>query len=626
MIAHKKSGVPLCRPYQPKKERKRKKIAAWDIETEGMGGNFICGTTYLEEGEKQLFFTFKEIIEYIFSRPEYIWLAHNASGYEFAYLAAPLQEMFYENENIEIDMVYQGESRLIQFRVGITYPDEMIRGKPKKVVIDMRDTLCLWPMGLAKVAQSFCPEIPKLKVIDFDKEIFDPTNPAHLEYAYRDSEILVIAYKRYADNIKTIFGSELGLTSGSTALRAFVQNIPENVCYWRDRKSEDFIRRCYYGGLVLPGHQIGEWGATGCIDINAAYGYQMKIHPFPVGASIAVHQYKPDMLGFYQVIATVPHDVFDRIGFNPVPRRDKGGLCWPTGTFDTFISSPEIEYARSVGCTIDVLCGYVFPRTEYVFKDFMTICEEWELKEDGRYKDSTKPQRNSLYGKFGSKQTHKALKFSREKKIGTEPVLDAKGRMLPGLYTEEEQLDTPYMMIQWAALITAYERLYLMKFAQLAYELGASNVYTDTDSLKMPLEVLNVIVDRGLVPVGMYWGEFKLEETCNSFILAGGKCFYGKVEGGKDLKKAKGIPNRYVKRELYIETISNILNPVYDGKGKLLDPRTDVQFIGVEKAKNIFKSRSRVRPINRKRKLTDIRHSYAWQLQNDKIYPLGYVT
>lgn len=611
--------VPLCKPYQPKKPRKDKLIAGWDIETDGLGGAFIAGTTYLETGEKQLFLKFDDLIAYIFDRPEYIWLAHNASGYEFSYLAGPLHEMFLMDENIHIDMTYQGESRLIQFRITITYPDELIRGKPKKVTIDMRDTLCLWPMSLAEVAKAFCPEIPKLKhVINFEKETFNPNNPDHLAYAYRDSEILVMAYKKYSENIRTIFGSTVGLTAGSTALKAFVQSIPEGTCYWRDRKSESFIRKAYYGGLVLPGHRIGEWGPTGCIDVNAAYGYQMKIHEFPIGASLATHTYIPEWVGFYHVLATVPEKLFFTLGFNPVPRKDKNGLCWPTGTFETYISTPEIEYARSVGCTIEVLCGYVFPRTAPVFKEFMEKCEEWEVAENGRYKQSVKPQRNSLYGKFGSKEKHAVLKFGHEWKHGTEPVLDKRGRMIPGLYTEVEELDAPYMLIHWAALITAYERIYLMKFVARAYQLGASTVYTDTDSLKMPLHILMIMLENKEIPVGTAYGEFKVEETFTSFILDGGKCFCGTTQDGIVVTKAKGLPKRLHSPEIFAEAVNSVL-------GNGADVRRELVFYGVEKPKNIFKAMSKVGSIKRRRKLTDIRNSYAWTIDSvGNIYPLGY--
>lgn len=629
---------PLKRSVQPKKQKPDKLVAGFDIETDGLGGDFIAGEIWTSDNDGLFSTDLSELFEWILNHDQYIYLSHNGCGYEFAYLAPLVYHYVTSRDDWEFCPTVQGDSRFVQFRLTQYDTEKLTRsGKPTKIKeIDMRDTLCLWPMPLEKVADTFCPEFPKLKgAINFEKETFDPGNEDHRRYLHRDCEVLVVAYQRYRENVKTVFGSSLGVTAGSTAMRAFQANIEPGKAYFRDRKSSNIVRQAYYGGLVLPGHQVGEWGQIGCVDVNAAYGFQMKTHLFPVGSSYLTRKMREDRIGFFEVNCIVPESVFDTYGFNPIPRKDRDGLCWPTGEFTTFISTPEIIFARELGCTVDVVAGYEWKRQEDVFSTFMSLCEEWEVKENGRYKQSVKPQRNSLYGKFGSKPVHKVLSFSKDWQVGCMPVINEKtGEWIPGLWTKEEQLDAEYMLPEWAALICAYERLYLMKFIMEAYRRGAKNVYTDTDSLKFDLPVLEEILTENILPIGDRYGQFKLEEICHSFLLVGGKCFYGLVNpdlsnpfslidwknGKKDLKKAKGVPGRLLDRQDYVDTLDNLRY-----NNKVIDIRTSKRFVSVKSVKSIFQEMSYVKPVERKRKLTNIKNSYSWQYTPDgKIWPRGY--
>lgn len=635
-IPQRKTSVkPLCRVERRKRPVKDKEIAGFDIETDGIGGPFIEGEIWTSDGDGVRSTDLYKLFEWILDHPQYLYLSHNGSGYEFAYLAPLVYDFVSNHPDWEFHPTVQGDSRFVQFLLTKYDREKLTRyGKPTKLAeIDLRDTFCLWPMKLSKVADAFCPEYPKGD-IDFEKETYNPGNERHRQYLHRDCEILVVAYQRYRENVRTVFGSELGITAGSTAMRAFKANIAAGKTYYRDRKSESLVRAAYYGGLVLPGHQVGEWGLTGCIDVNAAYANQQKTHLYPVGASYYTTHMREDRIGFFEVHCIVPECVFDTLGFNPIPRKDKDGLCWPTGEFDTFLSTPEIMYAREKGCTVDIIVGYEWDRTEDVFSTFIGLCEEWEIKEEGRYKPSVKQQRNSLYGKFGSKETHKTLTFSHEPIDGAEPVfIEKTGEWVEGLWTITEKLDTDYMLPHWAALITAYERLYLMRFIEEAYKNGAENVYTDTDSLKFSLPILEKMVINGEIPIGDRYGEFKLEEICSSFVLIGSKCFYGSVDkdfinpfpikwkqGKKDLMKAKGVPNNLLSIQDYLDTVDNL-----HYNKKKVDIRKQKTFISVKSVKSIFKERSHVRPIERKRKLTDIRNSWAWQYTEEGyIYPRGY--
>lgn len=608
------------------------KIAAFDIETRGLGGEYILGAIWTSDSHRELFDNLSDLFDWIIDHPEYRYLAHNASGYEFAYLYPLAYAKFAGRDDIELFPTLQGDTRLVQLRIVITNKETLTRrGKPTTKTIDIRDTLCLFNMSLERVAKAFCPELPKLKGnIDFSKEIFNPSNPSHIEYLWRDCEIILKAYEKHWNDIVAIFKCPLGVTAGSTALKAFKSCIPEGHVYYRvNEKAEQFIRKAYYGGWVNPGRNVGNWGKVGSVDVNGAYAFQMASHLFPVGSAIATHHFNSTRIGFYRCDCIVPPTVFDTLGFNPIPRRDDNGLCWPTGRFITYITTPEILYAREKGCTVNVIEGYEFTRTEDVFGEFIRRCQEMEKFDDFKYKPTVKGVRNSGYGKFGSKETHKTIKFSHTTLNGYQPLInDRTGKIIPGIYIGTESQDADYMMPAWAALITAYERLYIMKYAELCYKNGAKNVYCDTDSIKCDASVLFRMVHDAQLPIGDNYGEFKVEESCNDFLLLGGKCFFGSTDNpDKPLMKAKGIRNDKLTKKVYEDGLEALHSPIPKGKKNVEKDKKEreVSFEAVESVMNIIKTQSHVHPVKRNRRITDIRNSYAWEFQDNKIYPKGYL-
>lgn len=603
----KHNNFPLGKVKYGKRALELPEICAFDFETDGLGGEFIVGA-FVSNKETVLFYSINDCFDYILRNPRFRYLAHNASGYEFGYLLPSIYDYFISHSNVSIHPTLQGESRIVQ----------IIIKKNEKKWIDLRDTLCLFGTSLENVAKSFCPELPKLKGPDFEHgEKFDKNNIDHIRYNIRDCEVVLAAYRKLAQQQEEVFGSPLGVTAGSSALMAFRASIPDNYVYYRSsKKVEDFVRGGYYGGLVLPGHRTGNWGNTTGVDINGAYAYQMGANRYPVGTPCYTSRYIENTIGFYRVIATVPSSVFENCGFNPLPRRTKHGVDYPTGTFETTISTPEYNWAIECGCTLEVIEGYTWYRTEPVFSNFVNKCEQMETVEGGKYKPTVKQNRNSLYGKFGTKETHKKLIFSHE--LLHNPIMPFsfmqgnKFITIEDLWVGNEESDADYTFPMWAALTTAYERVYLMRYIKEAYQMGANNVYADTDSLKSDTGIIMRMIADGTIPIGNKYGQFKVEETCKEFIVLGPKCYGGVVEGSeKQVKKAKGIPKKLLSIDVYREAQSGI--------------RNDLNFVSIKSAMNIIKERSTIAPIKRHRKITDIANSRAWTFRNGRIYPNGYL-
>lgn len=610
--------LPMKRVTYGKKAMELPPLCAFDFETEGLGGKFIVGAFVTSDGERMLFRDIRSCWDYIVQHPDYRYLAHNASGYEFAYLYPTIYEFLQLGTSARTDIqdenIYgmvptlQGDTRIVQIRIT----------RNNKAWIDLRDTLCLFNMPLRAVAKAFCPELPKLvENINFEKDTFNPDNPQHIDYVFRDCDIVLLAYQRHASNMDTVFHSPLGVTAGSSALKAFYTTIDPGKCYWRlNSKVDEFVREGYYGGLVLPGKQIGEWGAITGVDVNGAYAYQMLAHNYPVGTPAHTHVYLgKDVPAFYRIEAIVPPSIYNTLGFNPLPKREKAGLTWPTGTFETVVSMVEIDFALRYGCEITVLGGYAWLKSEPIFKNFVEKCQEMELVDGGIYKPTIKQNRNSLYGKFGARSGHTSLCYCvgiPDPTLGFRPLINEEtGQHVAGMYTGTETSDAEYMLPHLAALITAYERVYLMEFIAEAYRRGAKNVYCDTDSIKCDHDVIMSMVGDGYIPVGNKYGQFKVEDHCTSYILLGPKCFTGRLSTGGDVIKAKGIRTSALSRRHYIVAMG--------------DRRKAVSFDAVESLMNIIKTQTTVHPVKRSRKITDLRNSFAWQLdQEGRIYPHGY--
>jgi hypothetical protein len=586
-------------------------ICAFDMETRGLGGEFIICAFWAEDGTRYVAYTLSDAFTWMVEHPQYRYLAHNASGYEFAYLYPYIHEYFEAEPEVEIKPTIQGDSRIVQF----------ILLRDGKTWMDMRDTLCLFNASLASVANSFAPEIPKGEPPwNKNHDNFDPSQQLWMDYLWRDCEIILIAYRKLATIIWDQFHTNLGVTAGSTAMRAFKTCIGST----KDGKSlsyprlhpdqEKFMREGYYGAAVFPGHQVGNWGRVAGVDVNGAYAFQMGTHSFPVRAPFKTGEYQPGFLGMYRVLATVPESVYRTIGFNPIPRRTANGLVWSSGTFEAVLSSIELDYAIKVGCTFEVIEGYYWTKGEPVFKDFVEKCQALEVKDNGIYKPAIKLLRNSAYGKFGSKTTHTSVLFSTTIPQGSNYIPmtnEVTGELIPDVYIGEESTDADYIMPHWAAFITAWERVYLFEIMEEAYKRGAHNLYCDTDSIKGDAHIILQMVEDGTIPVGKEYGKFKVEEICDEFILIGPKTYYGRDGDGKEIKKAKGVPKQLLKRGVYIDALEN--------------NRKQMIFDSVQSVMRLIKQNGGTLPLKRKRTLTDITNSSAWEInEHGEIYPFGY--
>jgi hypothetical protein len=591
-----KKDIPRLSRYRLTEAPNYKALAAFDIETDGMFGEWILGAIKLEGNDTLYQFTNPyDMVRFMMKKPEYDYYAHNASGYDFNYILDALKEIALSMPSTDIKPIKQGDSRIIGF---------VVKFSKKKLVL--KDSLPLLNSSLKKAAKAFAPHIPKMDIGLTDGVTFNPAIVEHMQYLERDCDALIAVMRAVRDITFEKFGSKIGLTAGSTAMNAFKASIPEGKSYYRQtEKVEHFLRQAYYGGYVFPGTQVGKFENFTTLDYTGAYAGQMK-RKFPFGVAVRTFTFKEDKIGFYSVIVRVP----DGIKVPCVPARTaKGVIYYGSGTFETVIDSETILFAQKRGYQFTILSGYYFVLEENVFEDIINTCEVLEMSDGGVFKAITKLIRNALYGKFGTRIEMEELSISAEQLDGWQFYSDPKtGEDVDNLLVRPVKIDVPYIQLQWAALITSRQRMTLIEKIELLLESGSKTVYGDTDSVIAESDVIKKLMLNGQLDVrDNQYGYLKHEHDFKDIIFLGPKCYGGRVlnEEKEYVLRAKGVPNY----KLFIGLFKRALRGRYDKNyfpasnsvyRRLLNPDLPLR---IEDGRN--------------RRLTNLINSDAWNLNKD---------
>lgn len=550
-----KNVKPLQR--EVKEKFTPKKMMTFDIETgsvvgDALFGPFALGCLY--DGKEYTFYdSMEEFLKIALQYAGFTFFAHNAKGYELNYLLDPLRALIANDDTFSLETVQQGQ-QVIEFVLTrktvkiISQRKNKGQEKVQTKTWKFADTLPLFACSLEELTKAYCPDVAKLVgEIDFQTEVFDRNNQRHIEYLKRDCESLFVAYRRLETMIFDQFHCGLGLTAGSTAMKAFVATIPEGVMYYRHNKSaEEYSREALRGGIVLPGLTTKVVHNVSMYDVKAAYGYHMLTKDFPMGNAIHTFRYQEGKQGVYKCTVHAPATL-------PVGCiAERGTSVYPLGTFKATCTSVDIDFAKEQGYTFEIEDGYYWEDMQGVFHDFAVKCQELEItsvvdetgKKTHPFKPLAKLLRNSLYGKFGSKPVANKMMISKgEIPEGAQLVIDPDtGNIVDGLYTVQEMVDENYMIPAWAAFITASQRAYLMSRVYAAYEEGATSVYCDTDSMTCETEVCEKLKAKGLLSSDGKYGSWEFEKSGHLLALAP-KVYAIADDTGETVKvRAKGLP------------------------------------------------------------------------------------
>lgn len=508
-------------------------ICAGDVETDGLGGDLLMiQWSFLGQFK---YATSPEMVDEFFndllSMPyPAVWFFHFGQ-YDWRYFLDYISE-----NDLIVEVGMRTETDIYEIRVKRCDDDEWSI---------MRDSYALWPHDLKSLADSFCPELPKLEI---DIENFNPHNPEHIEYAKRDVEILINGLPRLFDMLNKYFGVNPSATTAGTALRAWQFSLPDNIIYDTQKWGADeaFIRMGYYGGLVFLTSDIAH---ENCVtyDINSSYPASMEEYGVPCGRPIYTRTFQTDYPGLYRVRVRTPDNLI--IPILPA-RNERGFMRWYRGEFETVVTTQELQFAAQHGYEIlELFEGYFFESIEYPFSDFISHCRTIRQRYKGKTPEQiAKLMQNSLYGRFASRRERTRLlhinSIDDDDLLGAVPFDDS------GNWYVKKQLDDEMPCLpQWAAFITANSRLRLLR---AAYDIGPENViYGDTDSITIKSG------HEGNLDIGSGYGQWSLDKEWEIFRAIAPKVYSGILVTGEYVGAAKGLPRNGITERQWRELLDD---------------------------------------------------------------------
>ncbi len=519
--------------------RNSKKVyCAWDTETDGLGGELLCisycypfqnqsgynSGVIVKKSKEDMILDFLDIVDKVkFYKKQVIWLAHNMQ-YDLRQLVP-----YFIDKKYKIICHMRNETSIFKIE---------IRNIETKTKIIFQDSFALFPMSLKKFTESFSSNCAKLDVIDFSKEKFNVKNKTHLEYAKRDSESLLYAFEKFVDSIEKNFNCQVNTTISSTAMKAFEETLKDDECYFYSKNNsiEQFIRESYRGGLVFLTTTEKQ---DNCVtyDINSSFPASMKLG-VPYGKYRYCKKRKKDLPGFIKVKVKSPDNLIVPI----LGYKKDGTNYYPSGTFETIVTTIELDFALKNGYTlIEDLGGVYFEKLVYPFQTFVNKCETLRKKYKGTSEELiVKLIQNSVYGKFGSNRevTDFLIEPPDDQKIGRIP-LDEDEIFWIGKSIDDDLPCLP----QFASWISANSRINLLKNV---YEIGPEKCfYADTDSITLKIDKN----DEAKIDCGDLYGQFKREKEWKTFRPIAPKVYAGQKMTGEWTGACKGVPKKVLKEE-----------------------------------------------------------------------------
>lgn len=399
-------------------------------------------------------------------------------------------------------------------------------------------------LGLAQTKlvdflKSFAPHLPKMTgVIDFEREEFDCDNPAHCEYAMRDSVGLDEGMEKAQQILLDIFNQPLATTMGGACIKIFAAHIPRGVEIPLPRDEiltavREYVMR---GGFCFCAKRYR--GPVWKYDLNQAYASAMRETLLPCGFSTYSEGEPPANAKTYiaRITATKPT--------NKVPfyyRSEVGGkvksLFSAGEIYDTWLTSIEIEQLKRERWSIEYIECYSwaghFDMREYVDKleTLRTTCEGGPKGATGTM---VKGVGNHSYGKTVEQLEPLEYVVAAECPEGFAPYYGDEMEPFEHVYfrfvEEDEERAKAYHQPQIGAFITAYVRMVLRRAILLAPD---NWLYADTDCVVFDCDMTSKLdIDSAR------YGAWKIEEEGTVYSIIAKKVY---ASEDATTKSSKGL-------------------------------------------------------------------------------------
>lgn len=380
----------------------------------------------------------------------------------------------------------------------IDSPPLVVSYRSRKKTITLCDTLNIWRMSLAELGKR-CG-LPKLEM----PEKWGETDKDDA-YCIRDVEIIRKSICEWADFLRDRDLGGFCPTVAAQAMRTFRHLYLEDRILIEDNPvSLGLARDCYHGGRCEAGFIGRLTQPVHSVDVNSMYPFVMSYAEMPlrlVGITRYVQPFQlPKLLSQYCVCAHVSLDTTEP--FAPLVKDHK--LCFPTGKFDAYLCTPELEYALQIGAIREIhLCASYekgIPFRKFALE--LYAHKEAASREGRKFEaDHWKKILNSFYGKWGQngrkwQQVGTCdpelfdIRPQKDAQSGKQTLVRRFGGMVLERSEDRESLESHPAI---AAHITAHARMVLWALIRkLAPE---DYFYCDTDGLLVSSNGLKALSD-----------------------------------------------------------------------------------------------------------------------------------
>jgi hypothetical protein len=394
--------------------------------------------------------------------------------------------------------------------------------------------------------KTFAPGYQKLDGPNFDKENFNPRDPAHVAYAERDSEGLYHALEKARRVCVDHFTIDLSATIGNMAIKIFQRHIPSMVECWKPpakalRAIHESVMR---GGFCFCVKRYK--GPVWKYDVNQAYAAAMRDAKLPAGRCVWSQRRNP--YASVYIARVTAKNFANRIPFYYRDLETGKSVFALQDIGDTWLTSIEIEQLEKEGWKVNIAECW-FWESKFSMKEYVNTLETLRIGTDpetGLGRDPKDAQGemvkyigNNSYGKTVERLDGLELVMAAEQPEGyaAYPIDDLADDALQYVwYKFAMPVLREYHQPQIGAFITAHVRMLVRRAALLNPDAW---LYADTDCV-----VFKAPVALPLSP-GKY-GLWKIEEEGAPYTIAAKKVY---CSGDGRTKHAKGLNIKYLTTE-----------------------------------------------------------------------------
>jgi hypothetical protein len=372
---------------------------------------------------------------------------------------------------------------------------------------------------LKKFLATFAPDYAKLAGPDFEREEFNPRNPAHVSYAERDAEGLYRGLMEAERIVRDTFGETLRPTIGNLSVRIFQARMPADATCWAPSWK---VRSVLRGQVMRGGYcfRARKWDrGLWKYDLNQAYVAAMREAKLPGGScrhvSFGLNPYARVYIA--RLTATNARNTV------PFYCRDlEGKALYALAELpETWLTSIEVEQLQREGWKLDIKESY-FWQEPFSMKKFVDELETLRANAPGGPSGAqgtmVKMLGNNSYGKTVEQLDGLELVMALDCPEGFSQYQGEADELQYIWYRFGVPQAREYHQPQLGCFITAHVRMVVRRAILKAPDAW---LYADTDCVAFtrPVE-LDLHPSR--------YGVWKCEEAGTEFYVIGKKVYASK--------------------------------------------------------------------------------------------------